>query len=205
MSMRTYRSPRREQDAADTRNDIIRAARELFGTRGYARVTVAEIARRAGVAPKTVYASAGGKASILMELLAEAVAQSGATENLEAVRRTTDPAEAVAILARGTRIGNETHQATVDMLYTAMAVHDDAETLWAEAIAAYRSVLRDIAVHLRQIGGLADGLTIDRAVDILWFCFGTVAWRTLVKDCGWTWDEAERWLAAKAATLLESP
>ncbi|GAA4593443.1 hypothetical protein GCM10023194_57800 [Planotetraspora phitsanulokensis] len=59
------------------------------------------------------------------------------------------------------------------------------------------------AQHRGPPGGLADGLTIDRAVDILWFCFGTSAWRTLVKEYGWTWDEAERWLAVKAAILIK--
>ncbi|GII53917.1 hypothetical protein Pth03_23060 [Planotetraspora thailandica] len=199
---RAYHSPRREQDAADTRNDILRAARELFSAQGYARVTVADIARRAGVATKTVYASAGGKAGIFTELIKAAVIESGAAETLAAIRRTGDPREAIAVLARGTRNGNETKRDIIDMLYAAMPVHDDAGALWEEATESYRSTLREVADHLHEIGGLGDGLDPGRAADVLWLCFGMSSWRTLVGECGWTWDEAERWLSTQAVLLL---
>ncbi|MCT9931868.1 TetR/AcrR family transcriptional regulator [Planotetraspora sp. A-T 1434] len=201
---RPYRSPRREQDAATTRGDILRAARELFTSEGYARVTVTDIARRAGVATKTVYASAGSKVAIFKELLMTAVTDSGAEETLAAVRESDDPREAVRILVYGIRAGNETHQDATEMLYAAMSVQDDAEALWREGTTLYREALRQAAVHLGKIGGLAEGLDADRAGDILWFCLGFGAWRTLVKDCGWTWDEAQRWLAVQAFTLLHT-
>ncbi len=196
---RAYRSPRREQDAATTRNDIIAAAAELFTAKGYGRVTVADIAARAGVAPKTVYASAGSKADILNELITAGVEGSGAEESLAAVRATTDLAEAMRIVARGTRAGNEAHRASLDILHAAMAVHDDAEALWEHGTSVYRAVLRDIAAHLDGCGVLAEP---DRAADVLWFCFGPNSWRTLVQGCGWSWDEAERWLATHSAALL---
>ncbi|WP_275412931.1 hypothetical protein [Planotetraspora phitsanulokensis] len=34
------------------------------------------------------------------------------------------------------------------MLYAAMSMHDDADTLWGRPMAAYRPVLHNIAVHL---------------------------------------------------------
>ncbi|GAA3669291.1 hypothetical protein GCM10022267_64970 [Lentzea roselyniae] len=37
---------------------------------------------------------------------------------------------------------------------------------------------------------------------MLWFCFGFGTWRTLVKECGWSWDDAERWLARQAVTIF---
>jgi AcrR family transcriptional regulator len=201
-SPRSYRSPRRELDAATTRSDIFDAARELFVANGYARVTVADIARQANVAAKTVYASAGSKADILNELIANAVEGSGAQDTLEAVRRSRDFHEVIELVAGGTRAGNEANRDAIDIMYAAMSVHDDAETLWKNGTTMYRAVLRDTAVHLEEIGALADGVDVDRAADILWFCFGTQAWRTLVKDCGWTWADAEQWLAAQAATML---
>ena len=48
-STRTYRSPRREEQAAATRRRILRAAKQLFTTRGYPDTNVAEVARRAAV------------------------------------------------------------------------------------------------------------------------------------------------------------
>jgi hypothetical protein len=62
--------------------------------------------------------------------------------------------------------------------------------------------LAEAAGHLEEAGLLAPGLDARRAADILWFCFGIAAWRTLTRECHWTWDEAERWLAAQAVTML---
>ncbi|MCS7477301.1 TetR/AcrR family transcriptional regulator [Umezawaea endophytica] len=196
---RAYRSPRREQDAAATRNDIMAAATELFTAKGYARVTVADIAERAGVASKTVYASAGSKADILNELITAGVEGSRPDEAMVEIRATTDLAEAMRVLAHRTRTGNQTYQAALDILYAAMPVHDDAEALWEHGTASYRAVLRDVVAHLEGVGALADP---TRAADVLWHCFGPQSWRALVRECGWTWDEAERWLATRSASLL---
>ncbi|HVV20710.1 MAG TPA: helix-turn-helix domain-containing protein [Pseudonocardiaceae bacterium] len=192
---RPYRSPRRAEDAATTRADILTAARDLFAERGYARVTVADIARAAGTAVKTVYASAGGKAGILAELLSSAVTGSRADETLAEVRAAGDLTAALTALARGTRWGNETHRVAIDIMYSAMSAQDDAERVWTAGTTAYRATLRSVAEHLATLGAVE---RVDRAADLLWFWFGPAAWRTLVRDCGWPWDEAERWLLDQA-------
>jgi AcrR family transcriptional regulator len=52
----------RRQEQSRTR--ILKAARELFASEGYASVTVEQIANAAGVAPATVYNRFGSKATI---------------------------------------------------------------------------------------------------------------------------------------------
>lgn len=197
---RPYHSPRRAQDAADTRRDILRAAVELFSVNGYARVTVAEIAKRAGVAPQTVYTSAGSKSEILHKIVSESIERSDAASVTEAIRRTEDLAEAITALARGTRMGNEGEQQVVEVLFAAIPAHEDGAALWELSTGAYRRALREVADHLRGRGLLA--VDVERATDVLWFCFGFGAWRTLVKECGWSWDDAEEWLARQAIAAL---
>lgn len=199
---RPYHSPLRAEVAAATRERIMKAARDLFTDRGYARVTVSDIAREAGVAAKTVYASAGGKADILSELIGSSVENSGAEETLARVRRTRDLPEAMAVVAHGTRIGNQTFQDELEMMRAALFIHDDSLALWERGTSLYRAVLTDVAKHLKDVGLLAPHLEVSRAADILWFCFGIAAWKTLTGECRWTWDEAERWLAAQAVTML---
>ena len=63
---RTYRSQRREEQAASTRRAVLRAARDLFVTRGYPETTVADVARRAKVSVDTLYASVGRKPQLLL-------------------------------------------------------------------------------------------------------------------------------------------
>ncbi|HEY5981051.1 MAG TPA: helix-turn-helix domain-containing protein [Microlunatus sp.] len=51
---RGYVSRLRSQQAADTRDRVVRAAAELFAERGYAGTTLPQIGRRAGVSTETV-------------------------------------------------------------------------------------------------------------------------------------------------------
>src|SRR6476469_7811585 len=51
---RSYDSPRRREQAAATRRDILEAAQRLFERRGYATTKMADIATEAGVALKTL-------------------------------------------------------------------------------------------------------------------------------------------------------
>ena len=65
---RAYDSPRRREQAAATRAAILDAALELFEQQGYAATSVAAIAKKAGVALKTVYAAFGTKRGVLVAL-----------------------------------------------------------------------------------------------------------------------------------------
>jgi AcrR family transcriptional regulator len=62
---RTYHAPRRTAAAAETRRDILRAAKEEFEARGWAATTIRAIAMRAGVSPKTVEALFATKPALL--------------------------------------------------------------------------------------------------------------------------------------------
>src|SRR5215467_1171653 len=65
---RSYNSPRRREQAAATRREILEAARRLFERQGYAATTMAAIAAEAGVALKTVYVAFETKSGVLRAL-----------------------------------------------------------------------------------------------------------------------------------------
>src|SRR5919206_1136035 len=67
-SRRSYHSPRRQEQARQTRAAILEAARPLFIERGYAGTSMTDIARAAGVSVKTVEAIFGTKARLLKVL-----------------------------------------------------------------------------------------------------------------------------------------
>ena len=71
---RRYDSTRRQAQAAQTREDILRAAREAFLRRGYPGTTLAVVARDAGVAVETIYRAFGGKAGLFKAVVEAAVA-----------------------------------------------------------------------------------------------------------------------------------
>src|SRR5258707_8998729 len=62
---RPYHAPRRTAAAAQTRQAILRAAKEQFEARGWAATTVRSIAESAGVSPKTVEALFATKPALL--------------------------------------------------------------------------------------------------------------------------------------------
>ena len=66
---RTYDSPRRREQARETRERIAAAARELFLENGWAATRMRDVAERAGVAEPTVYASYGSKAGLALALV----------------------------------------------------------------------------------------------------------------------------------------
>lgn len=63
--VRKYQSVRRADQAQETRRRILHAARDLFIDSGYARTTIVEIARAAGVSKESVYAIFKNKPTIL--------------------------------------------------------------------------------------------------------------------------------------------
>ena len=62
---RSYHSPVRDEGARATRARIVRSARELIVSRGYAAFSVAALAEAADVSPQTIYNTIGGKAQVL--------------------------------------------------------------------------------------------------------------------------------------------
>jgi AcrR family transcriptional regulator len=203
MTPRSYHSPRRREDAAGTRRDIVDAARRLFAAQGYARVPVAEIAAAAGVSVKTVYASVGNKPEILAEIISAGIQESDAAASLERVRGRRDLAGVIAELASATRQANESLQDAVDIIYSALGAHEVADEAWRDSTTAYRAALREAADHLVALGLTRGGLSAAQVADVLWLSFGFGAWRTLVRDCGWSWEAAEEWLREQAYAVLD--
>src|SRR6478609_11029478 len=74
---RRYNSPLRREQAAATRDAVLSAARDLFVGEGYRAATVAAIARRAGVAVDTIYATIGRKPDLLRGVVEAAISGTG--------------------------------------------------------------------------------------------------------------------------------
>ena len=202
---RAYASPLREKAAAQTREAILRAATELFGTRGYGLVTVADIAAAAGVSPKTVFASVGSKREILDRIIDAGVAASRAKEAMLQVLEARTPREVLAALAAGTRFGGESQFTVHEAIRLALPVHEDGAALWERATRNARAAFRDTADHLHTLTP-RPRYPAKETADLIWLWFSPHAWRTLVADSGWSWDRAETAIRETAiAALYDAP
>jgi AcrR family transcriptional regulator len=63
------RPSRREAQKAETRARVVEAARALFSERGYEAATIRDIAKRAKVAPGSVFTTFASKAELLHEIV----------------------------------------------------------------------------------------------------------------------------------------
>ncbi|MEU6383804.1 TetR/AcrR family transcriptional regulator [Streptomyces bauhiniae] len=62
------KGPRRRRKAEESREVILRAARDLFVSEGYAGVSMRKVAERAGCAPATIYSFFPGKRRLLHQI-----------------------------------------------------------------------------------------------------------------------------------------
>lgn len=70
---RFYRSDLRRNQAEQTQMAVLKAAETLFRQQGWARTTIAAIARKAGVSNETIYAVFGNKRALLERLVRDAI------------------------------------------------------------------------------------------------------------------------------------
>jgi AcrR family transcriptional regulator len=197
----SYNSPRRQQAAAATREAIIEAALELFACQGYARTTVAQIAEAAQVAANTVYTSVGGKPQLLAAITDSGTGDPDVAETLTAVARTSDPAEVIRLAAAGTRQVNERRAKAVAVLLDSAQADPAAAEMLQVTVRSYRDTLGTLAGRLEDLGAVQSP-ELNQAADIFWYLFGWTSWRTLITDLGWSWDDAEQWLAQRGIDAL---
>jgi AcrR family transcriptional regulator len=176
----------------------VNSARELFLARGYAATTVPEIAEAAKVATQTVYASAGGKAALFVELLRPAINDPAAAEAVAAASVAEDPARVLALCAAGARIGQERYWDIVSGLMRRPPEDELARQAVANVAEKCFEALTMIAGRLSDLGALKPGMSVAQTADILWFYFGPNAWYSLIGEREWTFDQAEQWLLQAA-------
>lgn len=200
-SGRPYRSELRAERAADTRARIREAARSLFEENGFAATTVAEIARTAGVAAPTVYATFGSKAGVVGAMLEDLEASADRAGLVGRLAATDDPREQLAAFAHWIRT---LFERGAPVLRVALAARDD------EDVAALRAQgdenRRRGAVRLTEgwadAGGLRPDLPADEAADTLWLLTSPEQFLLATDDLGWSPARYERWLSATTALAL---
>lgn len=197
---RVYNSPQRARQANETARQILDSSSALFAERGYSAVTIAEIARTAGVSVATVYIYFSGKAAIVAAMADEIVA--GADLSVEHVERESDAAAQLRTAAHIIRILNERSWLVTDILRSAHGTDPHLANVWASWQERHlHAVSRGIKAIDAQ-GGLRSGLALDEAIDIFYALAGSDVYRALVRDRGWSPDRYERWLFGLARVQL---
>lgn len=209
---RRYDSSRRQEQAARTRELIVRAAGEVFVARGYAGATIAAIAARAGVAVETVYRSASGKSGLLAASVQAALAGGVARSELPreqrpAIRAMIEESDPLARFARYAEMITGVYRRAGPLLRVL-----DAAAASDEELAELRDSLerqrwegqRRFAQALADAGTLRADLTPDTAADMIYALQSPAIHDSLVLTRGWPPESYRDWLAdLLARTLLD--
>jgi AcrR family transcriptional regulator len=208
---RSYDSPRRREQAAATRREMLTAAQRLFEAHGFTATTIAAIAEEAGVATKTVYSAfetKGGVLRALWNLLLRGDADDVPVLNRAWYREVLDEPDAARQLqlnARNGRAVKERIAAVLDVIRHAAELDDETAALWGRIQSDFYDNQRAVVRSLDEKGALREGLDVVRASDLLWTLNHLDVWQLLVAQRGWKPEQYERWFAATAREQLLGP
>ncbi len=208
---RPYESPRRQAQADATRRDILTAAQHLFEANGYPATTMAEIAKEARVALKTVYLAFQTKSGLLRALW-NLLLRGDETDRPIAERQwyldvleERDPERQLHLNAHNSATGKQRISAILEVIRAAAAVDPDVGELWRRIQSDYHANQRAIVERLEERRHLNRELDVQQATDILWTINHPNTWQLLVVDCGWTPERYEQWTGDLACTQLLRP
>ena len=205
---RSYDSPRRREQAAATRREILSAAQRLFESQGYAATTMAAIAAEARVALKTVYIAFETKSGLLRALWHlllrgdEGDTPMGEREWYRELLAEPDPERQLRRLARASRLVKLRAAALMEVIRSAAPTDPDIAALWSRIQSDFYDIQRPVVAMLAERNALRPGLDVDGATDILWTLNHPDVWHLLVGERGWTPERYEEWFGDTVCAQL---
>ncbi len=205
---RSYDSPRRREQAAATRRDILSAAQRLFEEQGYSATTMAAIAKEAGVVPKTVYATFETKSGVLRGLWNLLLRGDDADVPVmdrawyRQVMEEPDPERQLQLNARNARVVKTRIAGVLKVIRHAAELDAESAELWARIQSDFYDNQGAIVQSLSAKGALQPGLDAARGSDILWTLNHPDLWQLLVGERGWTPGQWEAWFAETSRAQL---
>jgi AcrR family transcriptional regulator len=200
---RRYDSPRRQEQAAQTRRDILATAGTLFREGGYAATSMPQIATTAGVVVETIYRAFGSKAG-LFRAVVEAALAGGSTRAdapvedrpaIRAVIEERDPRRQLALYAATQPGIHRRAGPLLRALRDAAGTDPELRRLWDEMEAWRLEGQGRVAGLLGERGALRPELTVEEARDVVWTLCSLAVHDLLVLERGWSYERYEAWLS----------
>jgi AcrR family transcriptional regulator len=207
-SKRRYNSTRRQQQAGETRRQILETARRLFLERGYGGATIEAIATEAGVAVETVYAAFRNKRTILSRLVDVSVVGDDRPVPLverrgpQEVQQERDQRRQILLFAHGIREILERVGPLFEVMRIAAATEPEIAALLGDLLGKRLEGMRFFVEALARNGPFRNGLGVPKAADVVWTLTSTEVHRLLTVDRGWSGDQYEAWLVDSLVLVL---
>ena len=191
---RVYNSESRNAQAAETRSQILKAAKKLLQKEGFDQVTINSIAKAADVSMPTIYALFKSKRGVLQSLIDDALPAEQFSGLVEESMKEKSPQKRLQLTAKLARHIYDAEKELIDILRGALVVSPEFKALEQEKEKRRYERQREYISHMMQQKWLAKGLTLEKARDILWTLTGRDLYRMCVIDRKWSSLEYEKWL-----------
>ncbi len=201
MQEQRYHSPLRAEQAAETRRRILDAARDLDAEVGFTAATVSEIARRAGVAPATVYGNFESKPGLVAAMIGELEKAAGMEWRMPLMLEETDPRRSLEHFVAANRAVFESGHVLLRAAYDAMGL-PEVRALAQAGDANRRRGAGVLVGRWENAGGLRPGLDPEHAAETLWLLSSVEQYLLATEVLGWSGDAYEAWLTATLSRLL---
>lgn len=192
---RSYNSDTRDAQAAQTRSLILEAAKKLFQTEGFDRVTINMLAKAAEVSMPTIYAIFKSKRGVLQSLIDEVLPHEQFAALVDDSMQKKSPKKRLSTTAKLARQIYDAERELMDILRGASVVASEIRELEQEREKRRYERQGEYVTMMMKEKSLAKGLTLQKARDVLWTLTGRDMYRMFVVERGWTPDEYETWLA----------
>lgn len=198
---RPYRSARRQQQAAETRELVLAAATLLFADRGWATTGMRDIAKEAGVAVETVYANFGSKTELLLTAIDVGVV--GDTEPVPLSQRPEFAALGIGSIADRINAAARMLAGINQRTWGLRRALNEAAGSEPQLAARLRELERRRRDNIYQGVEMVIGRPVeDDVLDGLWAVMGADTFCLLTHIGGRPADDYERWLATTIRRLL---
>ncbi|KON73417.1 hypothetical protein M768_10775 [Cellulosimicrobium cellulans F16] len=209
MVPRAYTSDLRAEQAARTRERVVRAAAQELAERGYERTTLARVAERAGVSLETVKAH-GPKRALLLAAFELTFAGSEGRESLgerpegRSVAGTTDPEEFLDGLVALVAAANA-RVAGLWSAFTSAARSDEAVAAELDALLGRRRADLRASVDVLVAHGFRPNTAREEAAEALSYLLAPEGWSHFVEGAGWSDERYRAWLRDAVVRLVAAP
>ena len=205
---RKYHSKRRQEQARETRQRILVAALKLFSEHGYGGATIEAIAREAGVAPETIFATFGNKRTILAALIDVAVGGDEQPIPLlqrpgpQSVLQEKDPTRQIYRFAGDITDILERVAPVFEIMRMAAKTEPEIADLLKNILEDRLYNLGIFVQHVSANSDLREGLDEAEATEIVWSIASPEVYRLLTVDRGWSKERFSEWLGDTLTRLL---
>lgn len=191
--------------SAHTRSDLLQATRDLLETEPFSELSLARVAKHAGVSRQAVYLHFDSKIDLLLALVDWMDESSGLGQRIAAAFALQDPVEVMVAVTRVALAYNRDIADVGLALRAARATDEAAASAWDDRMASRLAAMRSVMQQVDKAARLQPGWTVRAAVDVIFVLTSLTMYEDLVRERRWSQRRYEEFVLSMITTTLIAP